>query len=243
MMVVAMIRRLAIVGVLGGCGFSVSAGESTATPDASTDGTSVPVDGAPDLVDAMRDASTGSEVVPMQVTTELTSVADIYLRTAAAPDQNTNGSDYFIIDGDVTCTGLVRFDLSSIPVGATIDAAELLLWNDNDGGDTCTVHQMLEAWDEASATSNQRAAGQAWLGTGATPPSRTANLIGSFTPATANTSYTSAIATAVVQSWVASPAANHGVAIVTSSSNGSRFKTRETAMATRRPLLRVTYTY
>ncbi len=81
------------------------------------------------------------------------------------------------------------------------------------------------------------------LGTGATPPSRRANLIGSFTPATANTSYTSAIATAVVQSWVASPAANHGVAIVTSSSNGSRFKTRETAMATRRPLLRVTYTY
>ena len=229
------------MGVLGACGFSVPAADTSAAPDAAADGgPGVLVDGAPD---AMPDAMPDSAVVPMQATTELTSVADIYLRTVAAPDQNTNGSDFFIVDGDVTCTGLLRFDLSSIPVGATIDAADLLLWNDGDAGGACTVHQMLEPWDEATATSNQRAANEPWLGAGATPPSRAANVIGMFTPATANTSYTIAIATAVVQAWVATPAANHGVAIVTSNSDGSRFKTRETAMVTRRPILRVTYTY
>jgi len=237
MMVVQMGRCLAVVCVLAGCGFDASI--NPGNPDGSApDDASVAADAA---VDAPADARTGSEAMPPE-SVELTSVADIYLRTGAAPDQNTNSVDYFIVDGDIQATGLVRFDLSSIPASATVDAAELILWNDGDSGELCSVYQMLEAWDEATATSNQRATGMAWLGAGATPPSRGTIAIGAFTPATQNTAYPIAIELAVVQAWVTTSSTNHGLAIVTAQADGSRFKTRETSTAARRPMLRVAYT-
>jgi len=119
--------------------------------------------------------------------------------------------------------------------------AELVLYDDGDSGMENTVYPLLESWDEATATSNQRATGMAWLGAGATPPSRGATAIGTFTPATANTTYTFALTTSVVQGWVSAPATNFGVAITTTNSDGSRFASRERSVAAQRPALRVTY--
>ena len=193
-------------------------------------------------VDVMIDATEGAEVIPGQVTVTLTSVADIYLRTGASPNENTNDRDYFIVDGDIVATGLVRFDLSSIPGTATVASATLMLYVDGDEGMAENVYQMLEAWDEASATSNQRATGMAWLAAGAAPPSRGATAISTFTPATPNVTVNATLMTAVVQSWVMAPATNFGVAIATTNSDGARFAARERSVAAQRPQLRIVYT-
>lgn len=228
-------RSLALACVLCGCGFSTTV-ESTGNPVA--DGPdSITGDAA---VDAPPDATEGSEAV-MAMTTNFPSVADVYLRTSVAPDENTNDRDYFIVDGDLVTAGLVRFDLSAIPASGIVEAAELRLYDDGDAGQQVSVYQLLESWDEATATSNQRATGMAWLGAGATPPSRGTSAIATFTPANANQTYAAALPTATVQGWVTAPATNFGIAIATTNSDGSRFASRERSTASQRPVLRVTY--
>jgi hypothetical protein len=226
-------RGLALACALGGCSFS-----TTVEP-----GNDLVLDARPSTdgaLDAPADATVGSEAM-VQATMTFTSAADIYLRTSLAPNENTNGADFFIVDGDNIATGLVRFDLAAIPTSAVVMMAELMLYDDGDSGMENTVYPLLESWDEATATSNQRATGMAWLGAGATPPSRGATAIGTFTPATANTTYTFALTTSVVQGWVSAPATNFGVAITTTNSDGSRFASRERSVAAQRPALRVIY--
>jgi hypothetical protein len=233
MLDVPMGRSLALACVLGGCSFSTSI-----DPGVQPGIDSPTIDAPP--VDAPPDIRIDNEM-PVQTTTSLTSGADIYLRTSLAPNQNTNGADFFIVDGDTIATGLVRFDLSAIPATAIVTSAEMTLYCDSDPGEAVSVYQMLESWDEATATSNQRSTGVAWLGAGATPPSRGSTAIGTVTPAVANQAYTFAITTATAQTWVATPAMNFGVAIATTNSDGPRFGSREKGTASQRPSLRVMY--
>ena len=223
---------MALAWVLGGCSFS-----TTVEPNGNLVIDARERDAA---IDAPADARIGGEPLP-PMTTSFTSAGDIYLRTSLAPNENTNGVDFFIVDGDNIATGLVQFDLAAIPTTAVVMTAEMMLYVDGDSGAEVSVYQMLESWDEATATSNQRATGMAWLGAGATPPSRGATAISTFTPAMPNTTYTFALTTSVVQAWVAAPASNFGVAIATVNSDGPRFGAREKAAATQRPALRVTY--
>ena len=227
-------RSLALA-LLGACSFS------TGVPD--NQGTDAPLSDAKidAPIDAPPDASIGREML-VQSMTSVTSVADIYLRTSLAPNENTNGVDFFIVDGDNIATGLVRFDTSAIPATAIVSLAEITLYCDTDPGAAVSVYRMLESWDEATATSNQRSTGVAWLGAGATPPSRGATAIGTLTPGTANQSYTFAITTATAQAWVTTPTMNFGVAIATTNADGPRFGTREKGTASQRPSLRVVYT-
>jgi hypothetical protein len=230
----AMGRSLALACVLGGCSFSTSI-DPGAQP-----GIDSPPGGDAPPADAPPDVPIGNEM-PVQAMSSVTSSADIYLRTTVAPNENTNGVDFFVVDGDNIATGLVRFDLSAIPVTAVVTTAEITLYCDTDPGQAVSVYQMLESWDEATATSNQRSTGVAWLGAGATPPSRGTTAIGTFTPGVANQTYTFAITTATAQTWVAMPAMNFGVAIATTNANGPRFGTREKGTASQRPSLRVVY--
>ena len=226
-------RCLALASVIAGCGFSKGV-SSNVVADAPETIADAPADATP--IDMM----TGNEAQPVMMMS-FTSVADLYLRTDASPNENTNDRDYFIIDGDIVATGVVRFDTSAIPTTAVVMMAEMSLFDDGDAGMANTVYPLLESWDEATATSNQRMTGVAWAGAGATPPSRGATAIGTFTPATANTTYTFPLTTAVVQGWVTTPATNFGVAIATTNSDGSRFASRERSTASQRPSLRVTF--
>ena len=231
-MIEPMGRRLALTCLLGGCSFSTSVDPDTQLVVDSLR----PIDAA---IDA-PEPQIGNEML-VQSNTSVTSGADIYLRTTLAPNENTNGSDFFIVDGDNIATGLVRFDVSAIPSTAIVMTAEMSLYCDTDPGEAVSIYQMLESWDEATATSNQRSTGVAWLGAGATPPSRSATAIGTVTPANANQTYTFAIAAATAQTWITTPATNFGVAIATTNTNGPRFRTREKGTASQRPSLRVVY--
>lgn len=224
---------MALACALVGCGFSARLDGTQASDAAPTDDAAVDAP-APDAAVGRDAMMAGMLVAP--------SVADVYLRTSVAPDQNTNNLDYMIVDGDLIATPILRFDLTAIPTTALVTAATLVIYDDGDAGEAVSIYQLLESWDEATVTSNQRATGMPWTGAGATPPSRGTTPIGTFTPSTASVSYMVPLTTSIVQSWVTSPATNFGIAIVTTANDGARFGSREKSDPAQRPTLRVDYT-
>ena len=221
---------LALACTLAGCGFSAKL---------DGDRTGLAIDAA--STDALADAYVGNEA-PVAAMTAVTSAADVYLRTSLAPDQNTNDLDYMIVDGDNLATAILRFDLAAIPATAVVTSATLELYVDGDAGEPVTAYQLLEGWDEATATSNSRMTGVAWLGAGATPPSRGTTAVATLSPSTPNAIASAAVDAAVVQGWITAPATNHGLAISTTNDDGPRFGSREKVTAAQRPVLRVAYT-
>lgn len=210
-------ERSALLLVLVGCAFE---GRNTVEPDAR------PPDDSP-------------EVTPRVI--DVPCVADVYLRTDLAPDENTNDRDYVIVDGDFVAPAIFRFDLTAIPSAATAIAAELHVWVDGEDGAPMLLHQLLESWDEATVTSNSRSAGIAWLGAGATPPSRSAEAIGTLSPAPVNVYAVATLDAGTVASWVTAPASNHGVLLRTEDEDGAWFASRERAAANQQPFMRITY--
>jgi hypothetical protein len=137
---------------------------------------------------------------------------------------------------------LWRADLSAIPTTALVTAAELHIWTSNDSGGPCDIVEMLERWDEAAATWNERAVATPWASVGATPPARGTTPIGAPIPVTPTlTEVIVTLDTAVITKWVAQPAANLGAAIVDTTSDGANYRSREHTMVTNRPFLRITY--
>ena len=150
-------------------------------------------------------------------------------------------SEMLVDGGNQRSTVLIRADLSAIPTTATVTAAELHIWTSDNIGGGSTVYQVLEAWDEASAHWTRRVNGANWSAAGASPPSRGTTPHGSISVAAFFTEYTVALTPALVGGWVTNPAQNYGAAIVTTSTSGTEFRTRNDSTAGRRPYLRITY--
>jgi hypothetical protein len=90
---------------------------------------------------------------------------------AAYPNTNEGTNATLIADTRTgQATALLKFDLSSIPAGATLDSATLQLWigsGANEGENaTWTLRRILAAsdWTEAGATWNKRDGVNAWAG-------------------------------------------------------------------------------
>jgi len=246
-----MIPRAAALLFVAGCGFQVSGHSSSDATD--SPGGEKPIDAPADVaidapIDAAVDAMIDAPMIdapmidaPMASTTNHPVVADTFL---ASDNQNSNFSTQTsaLADGDIDRNALFRFDLNAIPVGATVSAAELHIWTDFDPGGPCTLYPVLESWTEGSTTWQKRNTISNWLGAGATPPSRGTVAIGTVTGATQFTEYVVPIDLATVTSWVAVPATNYGLVIVTSNSDGTRFATKENSNAALHPYLRVTHT-
>ncbi len=160
--------------------------------------------------------------------------------------------------------GLVAFNLSAIPTGATVTSATLTVYQSrttaSDGA--VTLHRMLADWGQG--TSN--ATGQE--GTGAASKTNDATWLHRFYPSTfwaapggdfvstasATTALTSTYTTytftssamaADVQGWVTNPATNFGWMLRGDESvphTARRFESSETNTAAQRPMLTVVYT-
>ncbi len=150
--------------------------------------------------------------------------------------------------------GLLRFNLSSIPVGATVLSASLELWTGNDPLDQGTVQwfKLNEDWTEGTSSNGaagfanflQRKNGTLWSTPGAGAPLSSAS---SFftqlaTPDPA-TGYTFAIPASVIQSWVNAPGSNFGMVCFVSPGvqSDSDFKAKDSVQSDHRPELTVTY--
>jgi len=180
-------------------------------------------------------------------TSEHTGVTtDTYLESGSpAATHGTDGGIYE--DASPVVDGLLRFDLSAIPAGAVITAADLDVVTTTDSLESgmLEAYAVLEAWSEADATWDDRTAGTAWSNAGASGPgSRGSTLVGSVFPNVDTTPYSFPLDLATVQGWVNAPASNHGMVLISTSpsGNGVTVSSSNDTLVDARPQLRITYT-
>ncbi|MGQ9585404.1 MAG: DNRLRE domain-containing protein [Anaerolineae bacterium] len=142
---------------------------------------------------------------------------------------------------------ILRFDLGSIPAGATIASATMNLHTTSaqsvpDRSTTVSVYQVLRAWNEMQVTWNHALTGTPWSGGGCNGV-----LDRDFTEVThvvvnqPNTAYAFDV-TSLVQGWVNVPATNFGMVLIASGPTvGYEFYSSEWAIMAERPSLTVTY--
>jgi hypothetical protein len=122
---------------------------------------------------------------------------------------------------------LLRVDVSSIPQGATVTSATLIVevtFNTVDAGTKIRVFAVNESWTEGSgdhsagiANQTQRHQNVAWSSAGAAPPSRDSTPAGSTTiNALVDVGGDLAIEVPaeLVQAWVDDPTSNNGIALI-----------------------------
>lgn len=227
--------RAAVLCLLVGCSFKVA--DAPVPPPADSPPVDTPSIDAP--VDAAIDAAIDAPSVP--VTADFPITQDTYVDSANPVTLFGSTVSMLADGGGQPSVALWRADLAAIPATATIDGVELHIWTSNTLGDPTSIYEMLESWSEASARWADRSTGVAWSGTGAAPPSRGTVAYGTITVTATLTEYVVAVNPVLVAKWTATPAINFGAAIVTTTFNGTAFRTREDTVAGRRPYLRVTY--
>lgn len=178
---------------------------------------------------------------------------------------NGAGSWFFAGKNNDGTTGLVRralirFDLSSIPSSATINAVSLILANDRgkSGSQTVTLYRANASWGEGTSNSD------ADPGKGAPATTDDATWTHRFYPATTwstaggtyvatpsatvsvgnsgTYTWTSAQMVADVQGWLTSPATNFGWIIIGNEAAKATARRFYSRTGTTPPILRVTYT-
>lgn len=148
-------------------------------------------------------------------------------------------------DASPTTNGLLRFDLSALPPGTPVTAVELHVATNVDSLESGMMqfYAVLESWQEATVTWNERTTGVAWTNAGVSgPTSRGTQLLGEVAPNVDFTAYVLAIHVPTVQGWIDDPATNHGMVMISTSpsGNGGMFSSREDVDAVR-PQLKITY--
>jgi len=172
---------------------------------------------------------------------------DTTLRDSA---QTTNyGTNTVIeLDGDDSDeTGLVKWDISSLPSVCVIESASMELNVANGSEQAYEFYQLLRGWVETTATWNVADTGESWTTAGAQGSGdRDTTVLGSLDTASSGKATVSlnASGVAVVQSWVDGTGTNEGGIFQNfASGDGCDFDSREVTTETDRPALTVTYYY
>jgi hypothetical protein len=131
------------------------------------------------------------------------------------PTTPQGGNPHFSVD--LNESGLVWFDLTSIPPSKTVVKATLTVKVDDmadEAGGTVTIHRLREGWVEAEATWAARATNQAWSVDGARSPSSDIAPVATFSPAAVQTAYDIDLPVQLVEDWTNDPAVNFGIVFV-----------------------------
>jgi hypothetical protein len=182
-----------------------------------------------------------------------TDVAGVTFDTAiysGAPTNNYGAAPEVWVDAAPRRTAFLRFDLTVLPAGAEVVAAELVLHSA--GCASCAtllpvdLYRLLEAWDEGSgnavagvANYDERQAGIPWTGLGAAVGSREDTPVASSLPAGLDAEIVVPLPIELIGDWLADPSINFGLEIETGDDN-VRLHTSESPEAQKRPLLRLT---
>jgi hypothetical protein len=161
---------------------------------------------------------------------------------ADSPNTDNGGDTVCEADGNEKSAAL-RWDVSAIPAGSTIDDVTITLDVVNATSRTgYYVYPLHRDWTEADATWNDYGNSLPWQVSGATGAlDRADTPVAKWTPQ-ATGKRTFSINPAVVQSWVDNASANHGILIANeNNSNGVDFHCRDAATASDRPKLTVVY--
>lgn len=166
------------------------------------------------------------------------SAADSTLKSGAP---NSNFGDDTVMDLNDARDGIIRFDLSTIPAGATVTSATLTLQAVSVGSGSAIknygVHRVLVDWQESTVT---------WNSPGSTADVHFAASPTSLTAVQGTGAYDWDV-TSDVAAFVSGAAANYGWRIIWSSNTSGTnrqvsFGTKENGNPSNRPILTVIYT-
>ena len=150
------------------------------------------------------------------------------------------------MDGSPDMSGLLMWDLTSIPAGSNISSVDFTMYVTSATDDEYELYPLLRPWVENEATWNQYANGQNWATAGASGAADRGNtVLGSITVASKGlyTMSLNSAGIAQVQAWVNDPASNFGFIIqdYEDARDGLDFSSSEHSDVARRPALIVTY--
>jgi hypothetical protein len=189
-------------------------------------------------------AGAAPAVDPAPQTANMSAVADAGL-SELAPNTNNGTATSLKVDGDDPDPGggdlyaALRWDLSQLPAGATVNSATVTLNVTNPSPQTYGAYELKKSWNEGQVTWSQAATGSPWATAGAKGATDRSSQIASVTPTTV-APYTFTIPASVVQGWLNTPSSNNGILLAhTTNVDGFVFDTKEGAQP---PKLTVTYT-
>lgn len=200
-------------------------------------------------------------------TVNLQAAADNTLYQDATGAASNGGGQHFFA-GNTAFHGLrracIRFDVSSIPAGSTINSVNLILFLDRaiSGETPVNVHRLLAAWGEGASIAGGNEGGgdisqpgdATWIHTFYDMQLWT-NQGGDFEPAVSATQMVSFVPTPItwsgpglladVQAWYDGSVPNHGWIIIgdeAADSTAKRFSSRENIDPMARPVLSIDFT-
>lgn len=149
-----------------------------------------------------------------------------------SPNENNGTVEELLVQeksSDSTRT-VYRFDLSAIPVGATINQATAHFWVTQSNGVPVNVHRIIDSWAENTVT---------WGNTG---NDFDAQADGAFTPSNTD-QFAQADLTSLTQEWVDGLSANYGIMLIsTGNEEESKYSSRESSTSSQHPYMEITYT-
>ena len=183
---------------------------------------------------------------PNPVTIARRPVADAHF-SQWHPYENYGDSELLAVRSANVSDAFIRFDLSDIPLGSQIIEARLdlqLVSATNANTLTIQVQRANRAWTESGLTWNDASSGQPWTGGGASavPEDRSDEIYASAT-ISENTAGFSLDVTELVRDWVQQGVQNNGLILHGESWGQVQYNlaSRESAEASQRPLLTITY--
>jgi hypothetical protein len=171
-------------------------------------------------------------------------IQDTYI-TEDSPDEAHGVTDSDIINIDsgmgVRRHGLLRFDLHSL-AGCKVTSAKLSVSVTDKSDLPYAAHEVLEKWDDQSATWNRASASTAWSVPGCTGTPCLDSAFGTLTFASMGVD-TNALSVAVVQRWIDQPTSNLGILVrLQTGTDGIEFGASEAPQDGQRPRLTLTLT-
>jgi hypothetical protein len=168
-----------------------------------------------------------------------------------APTTNYGAATALYTDGDDPAgsgrdlSALLKWNISSIPSGSTINSVTLTVRVTNGSANTYSLYALTRDWAESAATWQNATSTTSWEVAGAKGASdRNSTALGSLQASAAGTySITlNSAGVARVQQWLDNPASNFGVIIASSgNADGVDLTSSEGATLADRPQLSVTY--
>jgi hypothetical protein len=215
-------------------------------------------------VAAATGCSTGPDGETVSEETEaVTTPVTVSFRNGALPTASYTGTDDATIrqanpttnygaattceaDGDdgngVDKSCVLRWNVSSIPSGSTIQSASITVRVTDGTGNTYGFYSVLRAWTESQVTWQNAASSSPWATAGALGGSDRGAAVGTITGATGSRTVTlNATGVSLVQSWV-NGGTNGGIILAsTSNTDGIDLASSENGTVSDRPTLTVTY--
>lgn len=211
-------------------------GGSSSVPDAGNPQNGTPDAGTPPMTTTLTFGE--------RPTDDVTGVTIDTFIQADKPGTAFGDETFVSVDADPEQHGLLRFELSALPAGATIDSAvlEVNVSNPVETGELL-FYRLLEDWEELEATWTNRRKGQRWTAAGAAPPMSAFPLAQASLAARDTGLFTVSLPATLVQSWVDQPSSNFGVVMISTSPDGRGgvFDSRDSDNTNLRPQLTITF--